>query len=119
MQPDLKARIEISAENNARSLNAEIVAVLDAEFPPPLPDDEEAIILALVFSLRARQRQIDDPEEIAEIEKLIDKYRTKLSGNWHLFSAQDEGDARPSEEDRKELEEYFNMRRKEGNPPPD
>lgn len=39
MPSDLKARIEVAAEQNSRSTTAEIVATLEEKYPSPLPYD--------------------------------------------------------------------------------
>lgn len=40
MPPDLKARIKQSADYNGRSMNAEILLVLEANYPAPISETE-------------------------------------------------------------------------------
>ncbi len=41
----MRERIKGAAEENGRSMNAEIVRVLEREFPPPQPDSETQALL--------------------------------------------------------------------------
>lgn len=51
MPPDLKARVKAAAEANNRSMNAEIVATLEKEYPAP-PMSLNDIIITLLERLR-------------------------------------------------------------------
>jgi 5'-deoxynucleotidase YfbR-like HD superfamily hydrolase len=51
MPPDLKARVKASAEQNNRSMNAEIVATLEERYPAPLPDEEISELVERLLAL--------------------------------------------------------------------
>ncbi len=66
MPDDLKARIQAAAEAANRSMNAEIVATLEKEYPAPDPlqtaEDQLRLLTSLVQDLHMRRK--DNPAEI-------------------------------------------------------
>lgn len=60
MPPDLKARVKLAAEANNRSMNAEIVATLEAAYPAPSLRDFQAMVSKLVSDFEAMP---DGPEK--------------------------------------------------------
>ncbi|WP_406873316.1 hypothetical protein WHT83_06360 [Aminobacter sp. P9b] len=55
MQPDLKARVEDAAKLNNRSLNAEIVAVLEEKYPAPMDFDQDAFVAKWIDPILANK----------------------------------------------------------------
>ena len=56
LPPELHKRLKESAERNRRSLNAEIISMLEYAVPPGRPSDEE--ILARADARRARLKEL-------------------------------------------------------------
>lgn len=71
--PDgLRDRIKKAAEDNGRSMNAEIIRVLEREFPPPLPLSERLFNLkALLHALRTGTTKDAADQMGEELEKLL------------------------------------------------
>lgn len=81
---DLKKRIDDAAHANSRSTTAEIVAVLEREYPPPLPDDIEdkaaAMLVALARKIRAKNPKPGSFRDI-QAKKYEDFARSIISGD--------------------------------------
>lgn len=56
MPVDLRERIKLAAEENNRSMNAEIIATLEEAYPDPY--DKDAAVLALIEQVAATQREM-------------------------------------------------------------
>lgn len=70
MPPDLKERVEAAAKANNRSMNAEIVAVLEEKFPAPKDpmraEIEDAFRYLLSLPLEDRKQFIDELDSRAK-----------------------------------------------------
>lgn len=69
---ELKARVERAAENNHRSLNAEIVAVLEKAFPSSVRP-EDLTLGELRQEITALIKGINDPKTLELLELFVAK----------------------------------------------
>lgn len=66
LPPDLKARIQASADNATRSLHAEIIHTLEEAYPPPDSDIQEVLSKIVdIQSMVAIKPDAEDLENIA------------------------------------------------------
>jgi predicted transcriptional regulator len=71
MSPELKERVSLAAKANNRSMNAEIVATLEAAYPSDRWDQLTAQIMKAVTERAPREVFADDLEE--QIRKKLDE----------------------------------------------
>ena len=75
--PDgMRDRIKVSAENNGRSMNAEIVQALDEVIPdlPPKNETAEMLRFNYLLDMHLDNPEPMTPEERQELDFLIEKY---------------------------------------------
>lgn len=69
MPPELKARVQAAAKANNRSMNAEIVALLEEKFPPPRQESVVDLVERLIEAMATDERAPP------EIKTMIDSIR--------------------------------------------
>lgn len=93
MQPDLKARVEASARQNNRSLNAEIVACLEERFPAPTFNIDEFVTKYVVPISSAPNT--DEMVRLATIaNSYLDENRVRAQGLAVLIEDDEDGNPR-------------------------
>jgi predicted DNA-binding protein len=73
MPPDLKARVQASADEAGRTLHAELIHTLEEKYPPvsPIGDFEFAHANTIEFLQQVKASRQDDPLEVKKIESAI------------------------------------------------
>lgn len=82
----LRERIKTAAEANNRSMNAEIVAVLEEAFPEPAPKEIAAQLIALIDQmLREKAKTVSSREEADRVKSAIERMQrvSKLDPDDH------------------------------------
>ena len=69
--PDgMRDRIKLAAEQNGRSMNAEIVAILEKEYPPISRDAKFAELRGLMLQHLGGEDDLDETD-VARLDKLL------------------------------------------------
>ncbi len=90
MPPDLKARVKAAAEANNRSMNAEIVATLEKEYPEPELTDEQQRLMRGEELLKLASEAIDlfsdhQPKSASDIRDAHRKWASIMAEFYELF----------------------------------
>lgn len=74
----MRDRIKDVAEKNGRSMNAEIIATLEKEYPAPAQSAQARLASAVrIYIEQARQRKLP-PEAFEELENAIYEYEKDI-----------------------------------------